>query len=197
MKFQRIFTLFLVIADICMVKGLPRNVNGKQLFLKKAPEKNLSSKAGLIPQRFCTHQNCRNCHQGINTIFSKPSSSNRVCKLLITSPKCCFDYMWNTGQFFWANLTIFNQTANADTIYFLYFIINLTIYQIQYSSIFILIINRLWLWSHYHWKKYLCVRCGQNQPPGGYESFFKIRRFGGYFWKLDGQKLKLSCVQTI
>ena len=117
MKFHRIFTAFLAIAVSSMVEGLPRNVNGK-----KAPAKSLSSQAGMIPQRFCTHQNCRNCHQGINTIFSKSSSSNRVCKLLIVSPKCCFEYMWNPGHFFWADLNIFNQTANSVTIYFPYFV---------------------------------------------------------------------------
>lgn len=101
MKFQIIFTLFVVIANSSVVEGLPRNANNQ-----KAAGKNLQAKAGMIPQRFCTHQNCRNCHQGINTIFSEPSSLNRVCKLLIISPKCCFDYMWNTGHFFWTNLTI-------------------------------------------------------------------------------------------
>ena len=131
MKFQKIFTFFFVLA-INRVEGLPRNGLTRNPLYKKARQ-SLTSKAGLMPQRFCTHQNCRNCHQGLHTLFADPSSLNRVCKLLIISPKCCYEDMWNTGQFFWAYLQIvtrqlclqhfiFNQTASNDPIYYEYFV---------------------------------------------------------------------------
>ena len=82
-----------------VVEGLPRNGIPRNPLCKKARQ-NLTSKAGLVPERFCTHQNCRNCHQGLYTLFASPSSLNRVCKLLIISPKCCYEDMWNTGQLF-------------------------------------------------------------------------------------------------
>ena len=99
MKFQKIFTLFSAVAMNRVVEGLPRNGIPRNPLCKKARQ-NLTSKAGLVPERFCTHQNCRNCHQGLYTLFASPSSLNRVCKLLIISPKCCYEDMWNTGQLF-------------------------------------------------------------------------------------------------
>ena len=70
--------------------------------MKRPKKKRMARKKSyMMPQRFCTHQNCRNCHQGLTSkTLENHTAAVRVCKLLLVSPKCCYDYMFNTGYSF-------------------------------------------------------------------------------------------------
>ena len=75
-----------------------KNKNIQEIFYIRRPTK---KKKDLMPKRFCTHQNCRNCHQGLTLkTFHDDSGANRVCKLLLVSPKCCYDNMFYNGYSF-------------------------------------------------------------------------------------------------
>ena len=71
-------------------------------YMRRPKKKKIAwKKPDMMPQRFCTHQNCRNCHQGLTSkTFETHSAAVRVCKLLLVSPKCCYDYMFNNGYSF-------------------------------------------------------------------------------------------------
>ena len=67
----------------------------------KRKKKARKRKTYLMPKRFCTRQNCRNCHQGLTLkMFHGGSGAVRVCKLLLMSPKCCYDNMFYNGYSF-------------------------------------------------------------------------------------------------
>lgn len=77
--------------------------NSRRICKMKRPKKKRMAckKPDIMPQRFCTHQNCRNCHQGLTSkTFETHFAAVRVCKLLLVSPKCCYDYMFNNGYSF-------------------------------------------------------------------------------------------------
>jgi len=85
-------------------KMLANNKIIDEIFFIRRPKKKKKvrkRKNDLMPKRFCTHQNCRNCHQGLTSkIFHDGSGTVRVCKLLLVSPKCCYDYMFYNGYSF-------------------------------------------------------------------------------------------------
>ena len=75
-----------------------KNKNIQEIFYIRRPKK---KKKDLMPKRFCTHQNCRNCLQGLTSkIFHGGSGAVRVCKLLLVSPRCCYDNMFYNGYSF-------------------------------------------------------------------------------------------------